>query len=201
MQKDEKRPTQQQILLYSLFFALAMLFFSIVLPRMLASRLANPGLLPENPSHSSDPISTNAPPTQNVEAQNTPLFEPATLPTQQIFMPPIVGTSDVNLPFGFKVKKWRDNSCDYSLFSNKVEIYGVEIYGGTSPYRFNFMSIDGELEDFEVSSNSEYVKFPDPVQIKRGEYIQVTITFQFNNGISQWIDHIIYLDKSLCLED
>lgn len=197
MKNGEIKLTHQKILWVASVMAVLMLLLTIVVPKLFGESLSGLVNPPRNPFL--QPEATSIVTLENEESPSaSPTHEPTPIPTERYFKDPIMGITGSNLPNGFRVEKWSDNSCGYSVFPQLVEIYGVLISGGSPSYHFNFMDEEKEISDFDVAATGGFIQFPRSVIVERGKYIQVSITFQSKKGNSEWIDHIKYLDKTIC---
>lgn len=150
-----------------------------------------------------DILSTNTTISSTGTGYETPTIETATpiegIPINEKITPtpfpsPIRGIIGTNLPNDFQVGPWRDN---YVGCENKaeVEIQGVKIINGVSPYQFVFWQDSKKWEPIvNLSTSSEtYIEFKQAIIVSKGEYIHVEITFiSASSQQAIWIDDLYY---------
>lgn len=75
-------------------------------------------------------------------------------------------------------------------------IFGVEISGGTPPFRFAFWEFRTANRVFfstDTILEKDYVVFEIPVVVNKGEYVHIVINFNMANGLeATWIDDLYY---------
>jgi hypothetical protein len=108
--------------------------------------------------------------------------------------PYLPGAIEINLPQGFKIGKWYDNSikCDTDPKHSTVKIYGVEIFKGIPPYKITFSESNVEISVGGTAFYNRVLLFISPIEVKKGKYIRATITFQLEGKVAKWIDDIFY---------
>jgi hypothetical protein len=129
-------------------------------------------------------------------------------PTPVNYPTPFKDSDGTNLPSGFQVVQWRDNntSCDRNPKMKTVNIYGLIVSGGTYPYqltfwRFGVVSAPNlvtpttvpppSTPDPNVPDGSIFI-FDPPVELYRGKYYHVTLSFNWEKGNATWIDDLYY---------
>lgn len=132
--------------------------------------------------------------TPTVGPSAPPIGNTAAISTPSPFPTPLLGIIGTDLPANFRVGPWHDNSikCDKDPRHDSVTIYGVEISGGTPPYQITLWQFNKELQPTTLIFLKRFVIFIDPVEVSKGEYVHVTITFQSGDTTSTWIDDLFY---------
>ena len=197
MRNGEKRPTQIQILVYSLLAALAMLLSYSFLPKIIEAITPTPNWATKSPTGNPTSPVTSIPLTQHSDHLTLQTNDPDNIPTLRYFPEPIIGTIGTNVPDSFNVGKWFDNSCDIDSFE-RVRIYGVSISGGSPPYEITFWKQGLKFATYNLSPNNGIANFSPPAEVERGKYIQVTIVFNSESGRSEWIDDLKYSENYPC---
>jgi len=191
----ETKLAQSSIFWFSFIIASIMFIFTLTLPRMFEESSPTLTALTASLNHPFYTITSTPPQTNEVGITQTPNLA---LTTTTIEPMPMFGTRGINLPADFRVGRWHDNSCDSNHSSKQVEIYGVEIYGGTPPFKISFWDDGVNIANFMITPVNVYTQFSPPVIVRRGNYIHVSITFMSGNGISEWMDDLLYPYNSAC---
>lgn len=189
MGNGEKRPTQGQILISAFLIAIIMFFSFKYLPTIIKAITPTPySSLTQSSLPIPTPVITGAP-SSGLGAVST--SDPIQTSTPRYFPKPIIGVLATNLPSSFKVGKWYDNSCTSDAV-DYVEIYGVDISGGTPPYKITFWENGMAIASYELTPQNEFVHLIPPVKVKIDKYLTVTIAFNSEAGASEWIDDLRY---------
>lgn len=205
MRNSENGPAQRNHITTALqiagITAIAILLLICIWLSFIKDRFSLP--ISPTPTNKVEPSATSTistPATPTITPFATPTIGISITPTIESFDTPSDGIKGINLPDGFSVGPWHDNSikCDKNPKHYLVKIYGVEISGGTPPYEITFWQSDKKILTTTAIFFERFVVFLDPVrvidpvEVIKGEYAHVTITFQSPNGESKWIDDLLY---------
>jgi hypothetical protein len=127
-------------------------------------------------------------------------------PTPLHYPPIVSGALGTNLPKEFKVFKWLSDyiQCDRDTKNRIVKVSGAIISGGVSPYEFDFwrfetftpVSFIPTPDSIPTSGPDETlgetVLFEKAVELFKGKYYHVTISFTWEKGDAVWIEDLYY---------
>lgn len=155
-------------------------------------------ITPTGTNHPTPTHTLTSPPTQS--RTSTSSLTPTHLPS---VFPGTIG------PYGFSVFKWINDACGKSRRLSRFNIIGVVISDNFNPIEFIFEQ--SGIKQFgrqlinppfptTITPNpgfdfhsSTVVVFEKPINLQKGEYAHVTITFPDNKSNTPWIDDLLYL--------
>jgi hypothetical protein len=145
-----------------------------------------------------------APPTftPTINFKITPTIDPTLVAAPSSFPTPVIGAIGTNLPKFFLVGPWRDNSCNKVRERFTVKIHGVNISGiddfeAFSVYQlvlWQYNKVFVPHLDVKADGQAEkiVVLFDKPIQVDKGRYVHVLLSFKWADGDATWEDDLYY---------